>query len=458
MPLLLNMESNTAAVIGIAVWMIVWWISELVPMGITALIPVVAFPLLGISTTAATIANFANPTLYLFLGGFMLAIGMEKTGLHERIALYILRLFGKNTQGLIFGFFLATYLLSMWVSNTATALMMLPMARSVIVLLQGSFKTAENKNDQHYFALLLMLGIAYAANIGGVATLIGTPPNVVMKGYIESILNHSLEFGTWLILGIPLSFGMLVFTYFFLSRVMYRIRLKEIDGAAELIATKWQQLGRMSREEKQAAIIFGITAMLWIFAPALNSVLEHIKLDDSMIAIFGGSMMFVWPKDISFKRGILIWEDAHRLPWDILLLFGGGLALAHGMKESGLMESVGSLFSQFDYPSWILLALLTLVMLMLTEVMSNVALASIFIPLVIGIAQSANLDPIPFAVSVGLASSFAFMLPISTPPNAIVYGSGDIPMKEMIRSGFVLNLFSVLWIILMVKLLGEYAL
>jgi len=451
------MNHSMASVCGIAVWMIIWWISELVPMGITAMIPIVAFPLLGISTTAATISNFANPTLYLFLGGFMLAIGMEKTGLHERIALFILKLFGKNTQGLIFGFFLATYLLSMWVSNTATALMMLPMARSVIVLLRSSFHGKESSKDGKHFALLLMLGIAYAANIGGVATLIGTPPNVVMKGYIESILHRPLQFGTWMLLGIPLSFGMLVFTYLFLSRVMYRIGLKEIDGARDLIEKKWLELGRMSREEKQAAIIFGFTAMLWIFAPAINSFLGSKKLDDSIIAIFGGALMFIIPRDKQFKRGILIWEDAHRLPWDILLLFGGGLALAHGMKESALMERIGSLFTQLHYPEWLLLFVLTLVMLMLTEVMSNVALASIFIPVVIGIAQSGNMDPMPFAISVGLASSFAFMLPISTPPNAIVYGSGDVPMKQMIRSGIILNIVSVLWIILMVQWLGPYA-
>jgi len=450
-------DQAMAAVCGIAVWMILWWVTELVPMGITAMIPIVAFPLLGISTSAATIANFANPTLYLFLGGFMLAIGMEKTGLHLRIALFILRLFGKNTQGLIFGFFLATYLLSMWVSNTATALMMLPMARSVIVLLQASFDTKALNKDGKHFALLLMLGIAYAANIGGVATLIGTPPNVVMKGYIESILHTQLNFGSWMILGVPLSFGMLIFTFLFLSKVMYRIQVKEIAGAKELIEKKWLELGKMSRGEMQAALIFGVTASLWIFAPAINSLFVSSKLDDSIIAIFGGSMMFVWPSDKSFKRGILIWEDARRLPWDILLLFGGGLALAHGMKESALMDMIGQAFTHLNYPEWLLLLLLTLVMLMLTEVMSNIALASIFIPVVIGIAQSGNMDAMSFAVSLGLASSFAFMLPISTPPNAIVYGSGDIPMKQMIRSGIFLNLFSVVWIILMVKWLGPLA-
>lgn len=456
LPAFSDLNELQAVVCGTAVWMIIWWIGEVIPMGITALLPVVVFPLLEISDSASTIANFANPTLYLFLGGFMLAIGIEKTGLHERIALFIIRIFGSSIQGLIFGFFLATWFLSMWVSNTATALMMLPMARSVVVLLQKGFGDSHQK-DSKYFAMLIMLGIAYAANIGGVATLIGTPPNVVMKGYIQSLLNYELSFGKWMILGVPLSLGLLIISYFYLTKVRYRISLKKLPGTEELIQNKWKELGKMSREEKIAACIFGLTAGLWIFAPSINQLIGKKLLNDTIIAIFGGALMFSFPVDKQFRKMILTWEDARQLPWDILLLFGGGLSLAHGMKETQLMDMVGTMFQNFQTGEWVLLGVLTLTMLMLTEVMSNVALASIFIPVVIAIAQAGDYPPIAFAVSVGLASSFAFMLPISTPPNAIVYGSGAIPMKEMIRSGFVLNILSVLWILLMVKLLGNYA-
>ncbi|MBI1221420.1 MAG: DASS family sodium-coupled anion symporter [Bacteroidetes bacterium] len=458
LPEISGLNREQSAVCGVAFWMILWWISEIIPMGITALIPVVLFPLLKISDTADTIANFANPTLYLFLGGFMLAIGIEKTGLHERIALFIIRLFGKNTNGLIFGFFLATWFISMWVSNTATALMMLPMARSVIVLLKEGFESSSDTNDSRYFALLIMLGIAYSANIGGVATLIGTPPNIVMKGYISNLLHTDLSFGKWMLLGVPLSFGLLIISYYYLTRFRYPISMKEIPGSKLLIESKWDALGKMSRNERLAAGIFGLTASLWISAPSINSLFDTKLLDDTLIAIFGGSLMFTIPVNRHFNKMILSWEDARQLPWDILLLFGGGLSLAHGLRETQLMELIGDAFKQMHSSEWVLLAFLTLVMLLLTEVMSNIALASIFIPVVIGIAESYHYSSLNFAVSVGLASSFAFMLPISTPPNAIVYGSGNIPMREMIRSGLVLNLISVVWILLMVRLLGAYAL
>ena len=452
----MSISPDQVYVLAVAAWMISWWISECVPMGITALLPIILFPAGNISDTAMVIGNYANTTLYLFLGGFMLALGIERTGLHERIALAIIRLFGSSSSGLVFGFFLSTCFLSMWVSNTATALMMLPMARSVVVLLEPGMQKNGQMADARNLSILLCLGIAYAANIGGVATLIGTPPNVVMKGYVQELLGTELSFGRWMVFGIPLSLSLLVITYLLMMR-LYPLKNKRITGAETLIAHKWNELGKMKGPEAISLGIFLFTALCWVLGPWFNTLLNAKIFDDTLTAILGGSLMFVFPLDRGFRSFILEPGDIRRLPWDILLLFGGGLSLALGLKVSGWMELVATWSQSLELSPVMLLLLLTLIMLMLTELMSNVALASIFIPVVMGIADAKGYSAISFAVAVGVASSFAFMLPISTPPNAIVYGSGYVPMKSMIRTGIWLNLISVILVVLFVWFLGPYA-
>lgn len=440
---LIGIEPAYAQVCAIALWMISWWIGEAVPMAATALLPIILFPLFGIAEVDKVCANYANSTIFLFLGGFIIALGLEKSGLHERIALLIIRNFGRSANGILFGFLLATTLLSMWVSNTSTALMMLPMARSIIHLLETKFQEAKRSESFRHFSITLTLGIAYSANVGGIATLIGTPPNVVLKGQLEKLAGIQIDFLDWMLIGIPLSLAMLLIVYFVLNKVFFPNSLGKIEGGMELIHNKLMELGPLKRAEKYVLLIFCTTAFLWISGPWWNDLLGRKLFDDTLVAILGGIAMFSLPTQKGFGGFVLEWEDARALPWNILLLFGGGLALAFGMKESGLMELLGQSLTRLDLHPFLLLLVLTGIMLLLTEVMSNVALAIIFIPVVITLCDIKGLDTFTFTAAVALASSFAFMLPISTPPNAIVYGAGYIKMKDMMRVGLVLNLISI---------------
>ncbi|TNE82406.1 MAG: DASS family sodium-coupled anion symporter [Bacteroidetes bacterium] len=440
---MLGFEPGYVQVCAVALWMISWWIGEAVPMAATALLPVVLFPFFGIATVEQVCANYANSTIFLFLGGFIIAMGLEKSGLHERIALLIIRNFGRSANGILFGFLLATTLLSMWVSNTSTALMMLPMARSIIKLLESKFSEAQRSSSFRNFSIALTLGIAYAANVGGIATLIGTPPNVVLKGQLEKLAGIQIDFLAWMQIGIPISLLMLLIVYFSLNKLFFPNNLGKIEGGMELIQSKLMELGQLKKAEKYVLAIFCSTAFLWISGPWWNDLIGKKLFNDTLVAILGGLAMFSIPTQKDFKGFVLEWEDTKSLPWNILLLFGGGLALAFGMKESGLMNVLGESLTQLDLHPFVLLLVLTCIMLLLTEVMSNVALAIIFIPVVITLCDIKGLDTLTYTAAVALASSFAFMLPISTPPNAIVYGAGYIKIKDMIRVGFVLNLISI---------------
>jgi len=444
-------------VLGLAVWMIVWWVSDEVPMAITALLPLIIFPAAGILPMKVAATNYANPTIYLFLGGFIIAIGMEKSGLHLRFALQLIRYFGQTANGIIWGFLLATALISMWVSNTATALMMLPIAASVINLMKERSSHEEDSPGFRNFSLCLMMGIAYSANIGGAATLIGTPPNVVLVAIVKSQLGVTLSFAKYLLLGFPIMIIMLGIAYWMLVKIFYPNHIGAVGDLDELIKKKLNELGAWSRREKVVAVIFGLTAILWVFGGVINSWLGRDLLDDTIVALLGAVLMFVLPISLRKRKFVLTWEDTKGLPWNILLLFGGGLCLAAGMSEVGLMNVIGHFVTDnLSVSPLVLLIVLTGIMLLMTELMSNVALATIFIPVVIVIAQSVGENPVLFAMSVAIASSFAFMLPIATPPNAIVYGTGYIKMAQMIKSGLWLNLISIVVISTVVWLLGHW--
>ena len=442
----LNEKSITVLATG--AWMVSWWITEAIPIPITALLPLVIFPITSVAKMSDAAAPYGDPVVFLFMGGFILALGLEKYNLHQRIALSLIKLTGTSGNGIILGFMLATALISMWISNTATAIMMLPIASSVTHLLA---KELGKENDPRFqkFATGLMLGIAYSASIGGMGTIIGTPPNVVMVGYMKRIYNLDVPFTDWMLVGVPTMILVLAACYIIITKILYRNQLEAIEGSKALIQNKLKELGPLSREEKRVLIIFSVTCFCWIFRQNINSMIGKNILDDTGIAMAGGVLMFLTPVSWKEMKFLLGWEDMKHMQWGILLLFGGGLALAEGMEQSGLVEMVGDYFkggNQFTGAT--LIFALTFISMALTELMSNVALVTIFIPVVFGIAEGFHINPIWLAMPVTFAASCAFMMPISTPPNAILFASGYIKMKEMIKTGILLNLCSLLIIFL----------
>lgn len=435
------LSESSITVIALGAWMVTWWATEAMPIPVTALLPMIVFPLTGVFTPREASMPYGDPVIFLFMGGFILALGLERHKLHQRIALGLIRLTGTSGNGIILGFMLSTALISMWISNTATAIMMLPIATSVTSLL--ATELGGQKDDPRFktFATGLMLAIAYAASIGGMATIIGTPPNVVMVGYMKRFYNLDVSFTSWMIVGIPMMLLGLAACYLLITRVLFVNRLPSIEGSRELIQRKYEELGRLSKAEKLVLMVFSITCFFWIFRQNLNGMIGKNLLDDTTIAMAGGVLMFLIPLDVPKQKFLLEWSDMKELPWGILLLFGGGLCLADGMEKSGLVQIVGNYFSeQKDIHPAILIFSLTAIAMGLTELMSNVALVTIFVPVVFGIADGFHINPIWLAMPVTFASSCAFMMPISTPPNAVLFATGHIRMTDMMRTGILLNL------------------
>jgi sodium-dependent dicarboxylate transporter 2/3/5 len=439
-------------VLAVAAWMITWWVTEAAPIPVTSLLPLIIFPATGVMTMGESTTPYANPAIFLFMGGFMIAIALEKHRLHERIAINLIRFTGTSGNGIILGFTLASGFISMWISNTATALMMLPIAVSVVDLLKrkDSVHGEELSQGEKYFALGLMLSIGYAASIGGMATIIGTPPNVVFAGFAKQFYQNDISFGRWMLIGIPVSVTMLFCAYLIITRILFPNRLASIQGSDQLIRMRLKELGKMKKEEKLVLIIFSITSFFWIFQQLLNSIIGKEVFNDTNIAMAGGLLTFLVPVNFRSNKFLVSWDDTTRLPWGILLLFGGGICLAKGMESTGIIKSIGNYIAeQNQMPLWMLLLTLITISIVLTEFMSNVALVTIFVPVVFAIAEGLHLDPIVLGLPVTFAASCAFMFPISTPPNAIVFASGHIRMKDMIRAGALLNIASILIILLL---------
>ena len=431
-------------VIGIALWMILWWITETVSISVTALIPLTFFPLLGIMPMKEVAVNYGHPIIFLFFGGFVLALALEKVNLHRRVALGIIKLTGTSANKIILGFMLATAFLSMWISNTATTVVMLPIAYSVIELLIND-ADGFTKKDRN-FALSIMLGIAYSANVGGIATLIGTPPNIVLAGFLESEYNYNISFLKWMIVGIPFAIIMLFFIYYILTKVMYPNNLGSFEKSQEIIDAEMKKLGKISKSEIIVLIIFISAILLWIGKNYLNSLFPNLALSNTTVSMLAAFACFTATHNNS---AILDWDDTKRLPWGILLLFGGGLALASSLSNVGIIDMIGAAVSNNTSLSIILVAsILIAVVLFMTELMSNVALIAIFAPMVAGVALGLDMDLLHILIPVTMASSCAFMLPMSTPPNAIVFASGHVKVAQMARAGFLLNIISIVLLIL----------
>lgn len=446
-------ENEQVRMIACVLWMLAWWISGVVPVGITALLPIILFPLLGILDLKATTANYANPVIYLFLGGFILGLAIEKWNLHKRIALNIINLSGEKPNKIILGSMLATAILSMWISNTATAVMMLPIGMSVVKLLGD--KISDVKAGRN-FGITLMLGIAYSANIGGITTLIGTPPNLVLASITSESGLDPIDFSTWLFFAFPLVILLFAGTYFISTRVIFPVRISKIEGIKALIKNELNELGKPDSGEKRVLIIMVCTALLWIFRAQLSKIAWLETLSDTTIAILASVVLFVVP-DKASKEPLLQWEDTQKLPWGILLLFGGGISVAKGMEVTNIVELLGNWISQHSTPHiFVLVLIICALALFLTEVMSNVALVSVFIPVSFVIAESFGLNEMQLAIPLTIAASCAFMFPISTPPNAIVFSSGYLKMRDMAKTGVLLNIASIIIISIYCYLVVPY--
>jgi len=444
---------TTAAV---AVWMASWWLSEAISVYATALLPLVLLPLLGAASMKAAAAPYAHELIFLFMGGFMIALAMERWGLHRRVALVTLRLVGNRPTHVVGGFMFVTAALSMWVSNTATAIMLLPVATSVVSLVarqHGAATAAEAVVDPtsplRNFALCLLLGIAYSASIGGLATPIGTPPNVLLLSYAKTQLGHEISFARWMGVALPLVVMLLPLCWLLLTRVLYRIRLGPIEGGRRLFTRALHELGPLNRGERSVLVIFLLAAGSWIARPLLGQIelagsRPFAGLTDAGIAMIAAMLLFVAPGERRPRRFALDWETAMKLPWGILLLFGGGLSLAAAIQGNGVGEFLASLVADLaGTPSLVIVLSVVTGVVFLTELTSNTATTATLLPVLAALAPGLGLEPLILIVPAALAASCAFMLPVATPPNAIVFSSGLVRMSEMSRAGFWLNWLAI---------------
>ena len=433
------------AVIAVAIWMVLWWVTEAVSISVTALLPLLLFPILKVMPIGDVGANYGSPIVFLFFGGFVMALALEKVNLHKRIALNIIRLTGTSANRVVLGFMIATAVLSMWISNTASTVVMLPIAMSVINLLindaDGFTETDRN------FALSVMLGIAFAANAGGIATVIGTPPNSVLIGLLENEYQIEISFLKWMVIGFPFALVMIASCYWVLVKVFFPTKNLKFKASKNIIHTELQKLGPTSGKEKMVLVIFGVTVFLWIFRSLINAIFPSLGLSDTLISIFAAIALFTLPYNLKEGDFILVWPDTTKLAWGILILFGGGLSLANGMSVSGIVDLVADAIAQGNLSVLLTASLLIVLMLFMTELMSNVALVAVLAPVVAGIAIGLGLPITYLLIPITIASSCAFMLPMATPPNAIVFASGYIKVHEMARAGLVLNVIAVVLLI-----------
>ena len=438
--------------LGLTLWMAIWWITEAVPIAGTALLPLMVLPLAGVLNLKQVSNNYMDPTVLLYMGGFLLATSIEKWNLHKRIALNIINLLGTDLRRIVLGFMLATGFLSMWISNSATALMMLPIGLAVI----GQFKHHlgdENGILSTNLAKNILLGIAYAASIGGMATLIGTPTNNVLRAVVEKLYSYTIDFNEWMLFALPFSMVLLAIAWFYLVNFGNPLPKKfNLTEAKSVIQDQIVALGKISYEEKTVLAVFGLVCFSWITRSFLLAPLLP-ALDDTIIALLGVMLLLLLPSSGKSepKGRILDWKTAEQIPWGVLILFGGGLALAEGFKETGLASWIGQHLSLIEGVSFfVLLLIIIAVVNFLTEVTSNVATASMLLPILASVAIKLDVHPFGLMVGATLAASCAFMLPVATPPNAVVFGPGYLKIKDMVKAGLWLNIISIILLTLMV--------
>lgn len=445
MPVPAEMSQSAWYVVGIALWLGCWWSTEAIPIPATSLLPIILLPLMGITSSSEATLPYAKPVIFLLLGGFITAMAMQKWGLHRRIALNILNKVGQHPANLIAGFMGASALLSMWISNTATTLMIVPIAITVAATIIGEAK------DIKRFTIALLIGCAWSASIGGLGTIIGTPPNLFVVGYIEQSAGVEIGFGQWMLFALPVVLVMVPMAWLVLTKFVFPFDGDSISGGQDAVKTELDKLGAMTRPEKRVACVLGAMAFFWCFRgvlidiePLVNALpfLEHLK--DTHIAIIGALTMFLIPAGDNKKTSALLdWDSATQLPWGVILLFGGGLSLASAIQSTGLALWLGEAMSGLAALPLILLilAIVTLV-IFLTELTSNTATTAALVPVLAGLAVTANIDPIILAAPVAMAASCAFMLPVATGPNAVVFSTGELKVSEMVKAGFWLNVIA----------------
>ncbi|QXP78288.1 MULTISPECIES: SLC13 family permease [Winogradskyella] len=442
-----GLDDSANAILASTAWVAVWWITEAIAIPVTALLPIILFPLSGGLSLGDTTASYGHKYIFLFLGGFIIAITIEKWNLHKRIALNIIKVVGTNINKIILGFMMATALLSMWISNTATAVMILPVGIAIVLQLEDNPNT--NVNENLIFGKALMLAIAYSASIGGIATLIGTPPNLVLAGVVESTYHTEITFAQWFMFGFPISVILLFICWFYLTRFAFKFEQKEFPGGEQEIDKQLKALGKISYEEKVILTVFSITALAWI-CRSFILVKWLPAIDDTIIAIIAAIALFLIP-DAKKSKALITWNDAVKLPWGILLLFGGGMALASGFEVSGLAEWIGNqMTSLVGMSIFLLLLILITAVNFLTEITSNMATTAMLLPVLVSLAAVLNIHPYILLVSATLAASCAFMLPVATPPNAVVFGSGYLKIEDMVKKGIWMNVISIILVTLAV--------
>ncbi len=443
-----SLATKPNLVLSIAVLMISWWVLDALPLAVVALLPIILFPVFNISSIKEVTKSYSDSIIYLFMGGFFLGIAIEKWNLHKRIALGIINITGTNGNRIILGFILATGFLSMWLSNTATTMMMFPIAMSVIHVIEVNQQSGHNIRN---FSLTLMLSIAYASNFA-LGTIIGTPPNVAYVNYISDKFNYNIGFTDWMIIFTPLTIVLLFMLYWVLVKWLYPNNIKHSEKGNQFIKEEIEKLGPISTPEKRVSIVFIITVLLWIFKDLINAFQKLVVLDDTIIAMMAAVSLFIVPsgKMVEEKKTQLLdWPDTKKMAWGILILFGGGIALAKALEDAKLMEQFGNFLASYSTGNTLLMIfIVTTASVFLSEVMSNVAQVIVMAPVISSVAISLHMDPLMLGIPMTLAASCASMLPMGTPPNAIVFASGHIKMKDMIKTGFVLNWVCIILITL----------
>jgi sodium-dependent dicarboxylate transporter 2/3/5 len=445
-----GLSDQANAVLASTLWIAIWWITEAIPIAATSLLPIILFPLSGALPLDDTTSSFGHRFVFLYLGGFILALAIQKWNLHKRIALNIIMVVGINVQKIILGFMVATAFLSMWISNTATAVMMLPIGIAIIKQMKDLKNSPEDENL--IFGKALMLSIAYSASIGGIATLIGTPPNLVFAGIIQEVYNIEISFLKWFQFGLPISILLLAISWVYLTKVAFKFKQNEFNKGKEEINRQLEELGSISYEEKIVLSVFVVTGLAWILRTyLLNKFIPN--LDDSIIALISGISLFLFQANNQEGKNekIMNWEDAVKLPWGVLLLFGGGLAIAQGFQSSGLANWIAENLTQLNgFSLFIILLVLITAVNFLTEITSNLATTAMLLPILAPTAVILGVHPYILMVGATLAASCAFMLPVATPPNAVVFGSNYLKISDMVRVGILMNIISIIIIFMMV--------
>ena len=435
---------------AIVLWMAIWWFTEAVPIAVTSLLPIVLFPLFGVMGSSDTLKEYANGTIFLFLGGFLIASGIARWHLDRRIALLTIRIVGTKPQQIILGLLLSTSFISAWVSNTATAAMMVPIALAVLKVVRSTREDLPIDRAEHNFGVCVLLAVAYGASLGGVLTLIGTPPNGIFARFVEQTYNVPVSFIDWMLIAFPIVVVMIVATQLLMTKVLFRELVSELPGGKDWVMHEYSKLGPMSRGEKIVLTVFVTAALLWCFGPVIRGIqigdMTPFKpLSDTVIAMGAGIILFIIPVD--YKRGVhaLDWSSASdTVAWDVLLLFGGGLSMAAAIQKTGLADIIGAQATFLSsLPEVAAISGLTTLTVFASEFTSNTALAATMMPLVAAVADSIGMHPEALLVATTFGASLAFMMPVGTPPNAIIFGTGRIRIAEMIRAGFWLNVCGI---------------